>query len=381
MAVHIHRIETALPETSYAQEWACELMQEHATERKGMRRIIRSIYRNSGIERRHSVVNDLGGEGVDPLFLLPDGTRRPTPGTGERNDVYSREASELYVKVARALVDGTEGFHPEDVTHVITISCTGFYAPGPDFDVVRALGLPGPTQRFHVGFMGCYAAFPGLRMARAFCEADPDAVVLVLSVELCTLHLQFTDNTDDLIAGAVFADGASGALVSARTPRRRPGQEANDASAGGSGALEILSFHGDLAPEGREDMAWTLGDQGFRMRLSTYVPKIIEANLASTLGGLFGSAGLQPSDVEWWAVHPGGRAVLDAVQDGMGLRDEQIAASRAVLRDCGNMSSATILFVLKELLESSRPSADQRILAMAFGPGLTIESGLFRPVP
>jgi len=381
MAVHIHRIETALPGTSYAQEWAGELMQEHATERKGMRRIIRSIYRNSGIERRHSVVNDLGGAGVDPLFLLPDGTRRPTPGTGERNDVYSREASELYVKVARALVDGTEDFHPEDVTHVITISCTGFYAPGPDFDVVRALGLPGSTQRFHVGFMGCYAAFPGLKMARAFCEADPDAVVLVLSVELCTLHLQFTDNTDDLIAGAVFADGASGALVSARTPRRSPGQGAQDASAGGSGALEILSFHGDLAPEGEEDMAWTLGDEGFRMRLSTYVPKIIEANLASTLEGLFGSAGLQPSDVEWWAVHPGGRAVLDAVQDGMGLRDGQIAASRAVLRDCGNMSSATILFVLKELLESARPSADQRILAMAFGPGLTIESGFFRPVP
>jgi len=369
--VYIHALASAVPPVSYDAAWASELMQEHVTGRPATRRVIRSIYRNSGIEKRHSVVDDWGqatpahGPAHAPLFFGPDGSRLPTPGTDARNQVYAREARLLFERVARQLVDTTPGFEASDVTHVITLSCTGFFAPGPDFHVVRALGLPGSTQRYHVGFMGCYAAFQGLKMAEAFCRADPEAVVLVLSVELCTVHLQFSDDTDDLLAGALFADGGAGALVSARPPGDRP-------------ALEMAAFHSELTVEGEDDMAWTVGDQGFRMRLSTYVPEIIEANLAPVLETMLGRAGLERDEVAWWAVHPGGRAIVDRVQASLELTDSQVAASREVLRDYGNMSSATVLFVLKALMDGGAARSGDHVFAMAFGPGLTIESGILR---
>jgi predicted naringenin-chalcone synthase len=362
MSVYLHGLATAVPPHHHTQERASEFVQEHASESRAVRRIIRSLYRNSGIEKRHSVVPDWRITGEGSLFFEADGTRRSVPDTRIRNDLYTREARALYTELARRLVDETPGFSAADVTHVITISCTGFYAPGPDYDVVRALGLPGSTRRYHLGFMGCYAAIPGLHMARAICRAEPGAVVLVLSVELCTLHLQFTEDTDDLIAGSVFADGGSGALVSARRP----------------GPLEILSFHSALTEQGEDAMAWTLGSHGFRMRLSTYVPELIEANLEPVLREALGGAGLTPADVSGWAVHPGGRAILDRVEGALGLEEGGLSASRAVLRQFGNMSSATILFVLRQLLERERPATGSRLCAMAFGPGLTIESGLFR---
>ncbi|TVP48701.1 MAG: type III polyketide synthase [Gemmatimonadales bacterium] len=368
-------------------------MQEHVAGRPATRRVIRNIYRNSGIEKRHSVIDDWGQaaaadpgtEPPEPLFFAPDHTRLPTPGTGARNAVYAREAPILFERVARELVETTPGFTAADVTHVITISCTGFFAPGPDFHVVRALGLPGTTQRYHIGFMGCYAAFQGLRMADAFCRSDPEAVVLVLSAELCTLHLQFTDDTDDLIAGALFADGAAGALVSARAPvaiadgtAAASAADPPSVSSRARPALEFSGFHSELAPEGEKDMAWTIGDEGFRMKLSTYVPEIIEANLAPIVGAILGRAGLAADQVPWWALHPGGRAIVDRVQGSLSLSDRQVAASRDVLRQYGNMSSATVLFVLKALLDSGTTHPGDPILAMAFGPGLTIETGLFR---
>lgn len=379
MPVYIHGIETAVPENNYPQQQACDLIQEHATESRAIRRIARSLYRNSGIEKRHSVLDHWQSTGEDTLFFAADGKRLTPPTTGARNDVYTREARRLYVELARALVEGTPGFTATDVTHVITISCTGFFAPGPDYHVVRALGLPGSTRRYHVGFMGCYAAFQGLRMAEAFCRVDPDAVVLVISVELCSLHLQFNEDVDDLIAGSVFADGGSGVLVSARTPVSRldSGLVTDSTS---RPALEILSFHTSLTPKGEEDMAWTIGDEGFRMKLSTYVPDLIQANLTPVLEDVLEKAGLTQEQIAWWAVHPGGRAIVDRVEETLGLAAAQIEASRAVLREYGNMSSATVLFVLKALLDSGRPHAGDRILAMAFGPGLTIESGLLRMV-
>ncbi len=364
--VRIHALATRVPPVAYTREQASEVMQAHVEGRPATRRVIRSLYRNSGIEKRHSVLVDLArGEG-EPLFLAADGTRLPTPGTGARNAVYAREAPGLFEGVGRALLEES-GFDPEEVTHVVTISCTGFFAPGPDLHLVRALGLRPGVERFHVGFMGCYAAFQGLKLARAFCLADPEAVVLVISVELCTLHLQFTDDPDDLIAGALFADGAGGALVSARPPR-----------SSAHPPLLLDAFHADLAPEGADDMAWTIGDRGFRMKLSTYVPEILEANLPRVLGGVLERAGLTLEAIDWWAIHPGGRAIVDRAQGALALDDAQVAASRDVLRAYGNMSSATILFVLHALHRGGGLRAGERIFAMAFGPGLTIETGLLR---
>jgi predicted naringenin-chalcone synthase len=359
MASHLHRIETSVPDPCYEQEWTAELMTKHVGGRRGVGRIIRSIYRNSGIETRHSVIDDWS-EGAEPLFFRGD-ELLPTPGTEARNALYTREARIHFERLARQLLDGSPGIGPEDVTHLVTISCTGFYAPGPGYQVVRALGLPESVERYHIGFMGCFAAFQGLRMADAFCRADPDAVVLVLSVELCTLHLRFTPETDDLIAGAVFADGGAGALVTGHPPAGR--------------GLELGAFHTALAPEGEEDMAWTIGNEGFRMKLSSYVPEILEGALEPALERLLDRAGLDAGEVPWWAVHPGGRQILDRVSDQMSLRPEQLAASREVLRRYGNMSSATVLFVLAELLKGELVPGDP-VLAMAFGPGLTIEAGV-----
>jgi len=369
MPVFLHALETTVPDPHYRQDWASEKMQAHATQRRGVRRIIRSIYRNSGIEKRHSVIDDWGGEGGEPLFFDADDNLLPTPDTRTRNEVYTREARQHFVDLAQSVVDAAPGFRVEDVTHVVTISCTGFFAPGPDYHVVRALGLPGTTQRYHVGFMGCYAAFQGLRMAEAFCRSDPDAVVLVLSVELCTLHLRFTENTDDLIAGAVFADGGAGALLSAREP-----------VGGGSStpALRMEAFHSELIPEGEGDMAWTVGNEGFQMKLSTYVPDLIQANVGAVVGGLLGRSGLDMGAVDHWAIHPGGRAILDKAEESLGLGASALDPSRRVLSEYGNMSSATILFVLKEMVEKGDLKQGERILALAFGPGLTVESGLLR---
>ncbi|MFC6667651.1 type III polyketide synthase [Deinococcus radiopugnans] len=233
---------------------------------------------------------------------------------------------------------------------------------------MRALGLGGDVGRYHVGFMGCYAAFPALKMAKAFCQADPDAAVLVVSAELCTLHMRAAADPDTIIAASVFADGCAAALVSARSP------------AAGQRALTMDHFETTLTPPGvgEAEMAWTIGDQGYEMVLSSYVPSIIESHIQGALSPLLDHepalADARHAGVEHWAIHPGGRSILDKVQGSLGLSDAQMVPSREVLRQYGNMSSATILFILKELLDTV--PAGERVCAMAFGPGLTVEMGL-----
>ena len=180
-------------------------------------RLAQKIYRSSGIDTRYSAIHDLGPGSGERLFFDKAG-HFLSPSTKVRNDLYTEKARPLFSKTAQDLLAGCQAFGPEDVTHVITVSCTGFFAPRPDFYVVKDLGLKPETQRFHIGFMGCYAAFPALKMAEAFCTADPDAVVLVVCLELCSLHLQPSEDIDDIIATSVFADGVGAALVSARNP-------------------------------------------------------------------------------------------------------------------------------------------------------------------
>ncbi len=420
MSVYIHQLETVVPEMSYGQEFASELMQRNVGDDERTRRIIKSIYSRSGIRKRHSVIHDFSDGPGDPLFFDKNGDRLSPPDTRFRNDYYTREARPLFSRLAKQLIAHAPDFEINEITHVITVSCTGFFAPGPDFHVVRDLDLPGSTQRYHIGFMGCYAAFQGLKMAQAFCRSAPDAVVLVLCVELCTLHLQFHDNPDAIIAASVFADGGSGALVSARKPSGRnfesqlnsesqtstepeaisgfqnisesdinPGSQVKTDSRSNSNfqaPIEILSFYSDLTPNGEKDMAWTIGNEGFLMKLSTYVPEIIRSNIGPVLDNILKSADLTRTEIEHWAIHPGGRAILDNICDALQIPEEKISASRSILSDYGNMSSATILFVLKELAESMRrpdgqkgqkSETPQTVFGMAFGPGLTIESGLF----
>ena len=282
------------------------------------------------------------------------------------NELYTQEAKQLFTCAARKAVQACPAHTAKDITHVITVSCTGFFAPGPDYFIVKDLGLAPSTGRYHIGFMGCYAAFPALKMAKAFCEADPDAVVLIVSLELCTLHLRPPNDIDSIIATSVFADGGAAAIVSSQEP------------SAAEQSLRLEDLNTTLTPDGEGDMAWTIGDEGFNMVLSTYVPQILEANISDAVEPLLSKANVSKEAIDHWAVHPGGRAILDKIETGLGLCESKLASSRRVLRECGNMSSATVLFVLKDSLEKA--AKDDTIYALAFGPGLTVESGLFTRV-
>ena len=328
----------------------------------------------SGIDTRHTAIAVLGSDSAwEPTFYDRSENLLLSPGTSARNELYVRTATPMFVEAARQALEAADDIAAEDVTHVITVSCTGFHAPGPDFAIVTELGLRPRVERYHFGFMGCYAAIPALRAAAQFCRADAQAVVLVVSAELCTLHLRSSSDPDTIVASSLFADGAAGVLVTGRPP------------APGIPGAELDSFATAIAPDSTSHMAWTIGDNGFEMILSTAVPKVIEANIDDALGALCAADeeltyardcdGLADT-VTHWAVHPGGRDILDRVQHRVGLADSQLEAAREVLRTCGNMSSATVLFVIRRILLDPASRTGERLVAMAFGPGLTMEGGV-----
>ncbi|MCB1231803.1 MAG: type III polyketide synthase [Verrucomicrobiae bacterium] len=361
MSVFLHHLETHVPRYAYSQLFARDLMKSWFDDRR-TQRLIHAIFNRSGIETRHSVSGDFVEGEEAQLFRMDESGRLVSPTTQERNDLYSAEARGLAVELGKKLLAGAERFGPEDVTHVIFASCTGFCNPGPDYYLVRDLGLRESTERYILGFMGCYAAFPALRMAKQFCEADPDAVVMVMCLELCSLHLQPSEEPDLLLANSLFADGAGAALVSAKPPRE------------GDHGFRLDKFVSALVPAGEADMAWDIGNHGFNIVLSSYVPEILGTEVGGLLAATLEKAGISLEEIDAWAVHPGGRAILDKVAEGLDLAAETMDAPRDILRRYGNMSSATILFVLKEMLERSSDPA--KTLAMAFGPGLTVETAL-----
>jgi predicted naringenin-chalcone synthase len=385
MAV-IRSIQTAVPSTVIAQTAFRDLLGSQPGYGRLGRRLVSAAFDASAIETRHVVIDEFSGvaatdEPADasPVFFDAREGRILDPATGARNDAYVARSKPLLVDAGRRALEAASGIAAADVTHVVTVSCTGFFAPGPDYVLVRELGLAPSTQRYHLGFMGCYGAFPALKMAEQFCRADPQAVVLVVCVELCSLHLHVDDDSDSIIANSVFADGAAAAVVTGDAVRGTATGDRTPAP-----TLRLDSFATALVPDGEGDMAWTVGDRGFDMTLSSYVPRIVERSIGEALDPLLAhdpelSRSL-PREVARWAVHPGGRSILDRVQTALSLSDDQLDASRSVLRDFGNMSSATVLFVLKRLLETPGETPE-RVAAVAFGPGLTVESALLTLQP
>lgn len=366
MKVFIHQIETWLPPYAATQESLGRLLGSWSGD-PVKARVIRHVFHRSGIERRHSVLPDFTDPQRALLFKTDAEGRLLEPATQERNRVFIEHANTVAAELAGRLVDSSPDFDRKAVTHVITVSCTGFVNPGPDLKIVTELGLEPTVERYNLGFMGCYAALPALRMAQQFCLARPDAVVLVVCLELCSLHMQMKTDDDSILANALFSDGAAAVLVSALPP------------SGAAPALALEQFMSALAPEGQRDMAWEIGDKGFNIVLSTYVPDVIAANVNRIVTNLLEPCGLDADDVKLWAVHPGGRAILDKVEQSLGLDPWQIQTSRDVLRDCGNMSSVTVLFVLARMLASAESSAS--VAAMAFGPGLVIEGAVLQLLP
>ncbi|MCT1803874.1 type III polyketide synthase [Kocuria sp. WRN011] len=381
MTVRMLTIATAVPDTQIHQPDVAKLFANQPAMTRLGSRLVGSAFAGSGVATRHTVLPELGtavSRGLDGTNETDDAAPSPfvdpvsghllSPGTQTRNQLYTEHARRLFVRVGRtALAQAAPAVEPEDVTHVITVSCTGFFAPGPDVRVVKDLGLPANVARTHLGFMGCNAAFPALRAAYTACRSDPQAVVLVVCVELCTLHLHVRNDPDTIMGNALFADGAAATVVTARDsgdPTVEP-------------VLELEDFETTLAPVGEEDLAWSVGDEGFEMILGTYVPRIIDDHVTDALAPLLSRAELDAAEIPLWAVHPGGRSILDKVQSRLGLTHEQMEPSRGVLSEVGNMSSATILFVLDRIRTSG---ARGLVAALAFGPGLSIESALVRAV-
>ncbi|MGN7190047.1 type III polyketide synthase [Curtobacterium sp. MCBA15_004] len=353
MTVTIRAIGTAVPQTTLDQAAVRDLFAGQPDLGRLGRRLVPAAFDVSAVEHRHTVIEELDATRPGGLFRQ-DGGDLVSPSTGTRNDRYRELAPALFVAAARDAVDRA-GVDPAAVTHLVTVSCTGFTQPGPDIDVVDQLGLPAGVFRHHIGFMGCCAAFPALRIAAAFAEADPSAVVLVVCAELCTLHVRASDDPDQIVANSVFGDGAAAVVV----------------TEGGAG-LRIDGFATATVPEGASEMAWNIGDEGFEMVLSTAVPKLVGVHVPAAVSTLLAEDEVA-ADVPVWAVHPGGRAIVDRAQEALGLPDSAVASSRNVLRDHGNMSSATVLFVLRDALEQGVADGSA-LVAVAFGPGLTVES-------
>jgi alkylresorcinol/alkylpyrone synthase len=355
MTARILSIGTATPPTTITQDRIRDFFAAQPDTGRLTQRLIRATFDAAEIERRHTVLPELGEDGGDGIFVDARGVLR-SPGTALRNAEYIRHAPELSRQAAQVALDEA-GMTASRITHVVTASCTGCFAPGPDFRIVRDLGLAGSAERYHLGFIGCAAAFPALRAAARFCAAQPDAVVLVVCTELCSLHIRPSNSPDQIVSSSVFADGSAAAIVTA---------------AGGDRAgLDLDRFGTTLTSEGEEDMAWTIGDDGFEMVLTGEVPRIIGREIRGAVDGFL--AGEVPTA---WAVHPGGRSILDRVQTGLELAPDALQTSRAVLRDYGNMSSATVMFILREMLHDDGLVDGATIAGLAFGPGLTVESAL-----
>lgn len=354
---------TACPEHSIEQSDAAEMHADFCRIDEDRTRTLRVLYRRARVKRRHSAILDASDGPIEARqsFYPPARDEHdPGPPTRRRMEKYESVAPGLAVEASRRAMDAA-GTRPAQVTHLVTVSCTGFIAPGLDTRVVQALGLPADTRRTHVGFMGCQGAMNGLRVARSFAESDPGAVVVVCAVELCSLHFAYGWDPEMLVPNALFADGA-GAVVGLGEGRRREDE------------WRMLGSGTFLFDDTAEDMTWRIGDHGFRMTLSARIPDLIEEGVGEWLEAWLGEHGLGIDDVASWAVHPGGPRILGAVEKAIGLGRERTQISRDVLADHGNMSSATILFILDRLIASRAP---RPCVALAFGPGLVAEAALF----
>ncbi len=367
----LESIATGNPEHSETQQNAAAFMGRVTGLSEGLRKRLPQIYERSAIERRYSCVEDYRLEAEAFTFFPKDWSLSPAPSTRCRNLQYRKAVVPLAERVAREAL-AQSGVAPSEITHVVAVSCTGFFAPGLDIELVKRLGLPDATQRTFVGFMGCYAAFNAMRLAHAFCQSDAGARVLVVCAELCTLHFQVEDSIESAVVNALFSDGAAAAVFASRSPEEAAGK------------LAYAEGRALLDEDSLGDMTWEIGDTGFMMGLSSRVPRVIAENLPGYLEALLGRNGLSPADIDFWAVHPGGIAIVEKTQEVLGLPEAALHESREVLRRYGNMSSPTILFILSRFLEAHRRQVEaggaglRHGVALAFGPGLTIEGALFR---
>ncbi|GIW74369.1 MAG: chalcone synthase [Phycisphaerales bacterium] len=346
MSARLLSIGTAVPDQSMAQRDVAEMVSRLAQMPASRSRALAHLFEHAGVQRRAMAI--LQGDRLG-LYEGPG-----VPPVDARMEAFHRLAPPLALQACRRALERA-GVAPGRITHLVTASCTGAGSPGVDVALIRGLGLGTGTQRIHVGFMGCHAALNALRAARALALAEAGSCVLVCCVELCSLHVQALQPRGSAVADALFADGAAACVVA---------QSDGDAPALARSASVLL-------PDSLGDMGWAITPMGFAMTLSPRVPEVLAGHVRPWLVGVLAESGLALERVGAWAIHPGGPRVLDAVGQALGLQVQALQASSEVLRTHGNMSSATVLFIVQRLLEGS---AGLPMLALAFGPGLTGEA-------
>jgi predicted naringenin-chalcone synthase len=348
----INRIATAVPPHDVHRafvDFAETMLPEGTT-----RNLFKRMARLSAIDHRYSFVEPMKTEGEawrDAEEVYVPGS---FPSTARRMQVFEKFAPRLAACALNRLAV-TEDERAR-ISHVVVTSCTGLYAPGLDFDIVRHLGLNSSVERTMIGFMGCYAAVNALKAANYIVRAEPEAKVLVLNLELCSLHFQETTELEQVLSFLLFADGCSASLVSADPL-----------------GLAMDSFRAVGLPDSGHLITWRIGDGGFDMHLSGQVPGEIKRAMREAGGQV--TRGRDPQSFDLWAVHPGGRTILDAVEQGLELSPDALRFSRDILARFGNMSSATVMFVLQQIMAAAKPG--QQGCAMSFGPGVTAETMLF----
>ena len=363
MNSYISSIGTSTPANKIEQGQISDFMADAHRMDGDEKKRLKALYRATGIQSRYSVLDDFNGSSV--RLFSTNGQAGTFPGVSRRMEVFKEEAVTLAAAAIEECFIGIPGFSKGLVSHLITVSCTGLYAPGLDIDLIERLDLNSRIHRTGINYMGCYAALTAIKTADSICRANPEAWVLIVCVELCSIHFQKEKTDDNILAQALFGDGAAAILMHAEPQAAI--------------CLNAESSFCDLMYEGKSDMAWGIGDFGFEMRLSSYVPDILKKGVRSLTQNLLATMELSLDQISYFAIHPGGKKILQVVENELELPRGRNTHSHQILAQYGNMSSPTILFVLKSIWQDLTPD-DQgnRILSFAFGPGLTLESMLFR---
>ncbi len=358
---YINTISTSNPPTAIPQSTIAGFMEKAMRLNEVDSRKLKAIFRMSGIKKRHTVIEDYKHSDDKNWTFYPVASETAKqPDTEQRMRLFEKYAMPLAADAIDPLFKKHEA---ASFTHLITVSCTGMFAPGLDIQLIKKFGLRNSIERTSIQFMGCFAAFNALKSAYHICRSEPDSKVLILCLELCTIHFQSEFNEDNLLANTLFGDGAAAVVVS------------NNAE---GAPYAIQGFQSVVDDNSEQEMAWNIGNLGFEMKLTSYVPEVIEKNIARLSEKLMHKFQLMLSDIDHFAIHPGGKRILQAVENGLNLPKSINNIANEILENFGNMSSPTVLFVLDEL--GKRISPDKKVLSFAFGPGLTMESMLLKSI-
>jgi predicted naringenin-chalcone synthase len=381
MVTAIVGIGKCAPSFKLTQDEAFQSAQMYCGGSEKQKRALRHLYGRSTIKTRGVVrdnmvplfaIDEAPSNGLIETFFSPPRTISDLgPTTGERMIRYEREVASLATEACVSAFDDMRRhvtsaeqrtLNPSDISALVTVSCTGFYSPGFDIELVNRLKLNRGIARTHVGFMGCHGALNGLRIADALSKSSSsNGYVLLCAAEICSIHFHYGWNSDNLLANSLFADGAASLLLA---PSQGPENWC------------LVNSASHVVPDSLDAMSWKVQDDGFAMTLSSAVPALIQSHLRSWLENWLSSLGLTFADIEAWAIHPGGAKIVEAVRQSLDLPESAVSHSLGVLQEFGNMSSPTVLFILEKIRESL---GCVPTVVLAFGPGLTIEAAYLSP--